>query len=61
MKPNIRSLNYGTLYSLTITKLPIEPYSIDFNSPSFKILIDYYMEENPTSSQEFINRTMDML
>ena len=29
MKPNIRSLNYGTLYSLTITKLPIEPYSID--------------------------------
>ena len=29
MKPNIRSLNYGTLYSLTIITLPIEPYSID--------------------------------
>ena len=33
----------------------------DFNSPNFKILIDYYKEENPTSWQEFINRTMDML
>ena len=61
MKPNFRSLNYGTLYSLTITTLPIEPYSIDFNSPNFKILIDYYKEENPKSWQEFINRTMDML
>ena len=61
MKPNIRSLNYGTLYSLTITTLPIEPYSIDFNSPRFTILIGYYKEENPTSWQEFINRTMDTL
>lgn len=33
----------------------------DFNSPNFKILIDYYKEENPTSWQEFINRTMDTL
>ena len=29
MKPNFRSLNYGTLYSLTITTLPRERYSID--------------------------------
>ena len=29
MKSSIRLLNYGTLYSLTITTLPIEPYSID--------------------------------
>ena len=29
MKANFRSLNYGTLYSLTIITLPIEPYSID--------------------------------
>ena len=33
----------------------------DFNSPSFKILIDYNKKEKPTSWQEFINRTMDTL
>ena len=33
----------------------------DFNSPSFKILIDCNKEEKPISWQEFINRTMDTL
>ena len=28
MKPNIRSFNYGTLYSITITSFPRKPYYI---------------------------------